>query len=45
MRRPNAFHIGGVSFRILDRDGRPPEAHEPGLRDTVLVRSRRGMLA
>jgi FtsP/CotA-like multicopper oxidase with cupredoxin domain len=35
MRTPHAFHIDGVSFRILDRDGRPPEAHEPGLKDAV----------
>ncbi len=31
------FHIHGVQFRTLDRDGRPPLPHEGGLKDTVLV--------
>jgi blue copper oxidase len=31
------FHIHGVQFRTLDRDGRPPLPHERGLKDTVLV--------
>ena len=31
------FHIHGVQFRTLDRDGRPPLPHERGLKDTVMV--------
>jgi FtsP/CotA-like multicopper oxidase with cupredoxin domain len=31
------FHIHDTQFRILDRDGRPPQAGEQGLKDTVLV--------
>lgn len=31
------FHIHNVQFRILDRSGRPPEAAEMGLKDTVMV--------
>jgi FtsP/CotA-like multicopper oxidase with cupredoxin domain len=31
------FHIHGVQFRVLDRDGEPPLPHENGLKDTVLV--------
>ena len=31
------FHIHGVQFRTLDRDGQPPLPHERGLKDTVLV--------
>jgi FtsP/CotA-like multicopper oxidase with cupredoxin domain len=31
------FHIHDIQFRIIDRDGAPPEAYEQGLKDTVLV--------
>jgi FtsP/CotA-like multicopper oxidase with cupredoxin domain len=31
------FHIHDTHFRILERDGRPPQAGEQGLKDTVLV--------
>jgi bilirubin oxidase len=31
------FHIHGVQFRILDRDGRPPDESERGWKDTVVV--------
>ena len=31
------FHIHDVQFRILDRDGRAPDAAEQGLKDTVVV--------
>jgi blue copper oxidase len=31
------FHIHEVQFRVLDRDGAPPQPHEQGLKDTVLV--------
>ena len=31
------FHIQGASFRILNLDGAPPQAHQSGLKDTVLV--------
>lgn len=31
------FHIHDIQFRVLDRDGRPAEPHERGLKDTVLV--------
>ncbi len=33
------FHIHDVQFRILDRNGRPPQPAEQGLKDTVLVHS------
>ncbi|MCF6302878.1 MAG: multicopper oxidase domain-containing protein [Devosiaceae bacterium] len=36
-RMAHPFHIHNTQFRILDRDGRPPEPHEDGLKDTVLV--------
>ena len=32
------FHVHGVQFQILDRDGMPPPATEAGQKDTVLVR-------
>jgi len=31
------FHIHGVQFLILDRNGKPPSDHERGRKDTVLV--------
>jgi FtsP/CotA-like multicopper oxidase with cupredoxin domain len=31
------FHIYGIQFRILDRDGEPSLPHDQGLKDTVLV--------
>ncbi|ASP29181.1 oxidase [Qipengyuania flava] len=31
------FHIHDVQFRILDRNGRSPDAAEQGLKDTVVV--------
>ena len=31
------FHIHDVQFRILDRNGRAPDAAEQGLKDTVVV--------
>jgi blue copper oxidase len=31
------FHIHDVQFRVLDRAGAPPQPHEQGLKDTVLV--------
>ena len=31
------FHIHDVQFRVLDRDGAPPQPHEQGLKDTVLI--------
>ena len=31
------FHIHGVQFRILDRNGNPAPPHEEGWKDTVLV--------
>lgn len=34
---PHPFHIHGMQFRVLDRDGEPPLPHERGLKDTVLV--------
>lgn len=36
---PHPFHIHDIQFRVLDRDGKPPRAHEQGLKDTVLVES------
>lgn len=34
---PHPFHVHGVQFRILSRNGTPPEAYETGWKDTVLV--------
>lgn len=31
------FHIHGVQFQVLDRDGNPPPANEAGWKDTVLI--------
>ncbi|PAV30759.1 copper oxidase [Virgibacillus profundi] len=31
------FHIHGVQFQVLDRDGNPPPANESGWKDTVLL--------
>lgn len=31
------FHVHGVQFRILDRDGKPPPDNERGWKDTVAV--------
>lgn len=36
---PHPFHIHDIQFRVLDRDGAPPQPHEQGLKDTVLVES------
>lgn len=33
------IHIHNTQFRILDRDGKSPQANEQGLKDTVLVYS------
>jgi len=35
----HTFHIHGIQFRVLDRDGAPPPSNEQGLKDTVLVDS------
>jgi FtsP/CotA-like multicopper oxidase with cupredoxin domain len=37
---PHPFHVHDVQFRILDRNGKPPAAHESGLKDTVLLSPR-----
>lgn len=34
---PHPFHIHDITFLILDRNGKPPAAHEQGWKDTVLV--------
>ncbi len=34
---PHPFHVHNVQFQVLDRNGRPPYAHERGLKDTILV--------
>lgn len=31
------FHLHGVQFQVLDRDGNPPPENESGWKDTVLV--------
>jgi FtsP/CotA-like multicopper oxidase with cupredoxin domain len=36
---PHPFHIHDIQFRVLDRDGAPPQPYEQGLKDTVLVES------
>ncbi|MBF9000998.1 multicopper oxidase CueO [Vibrio nitrifigilis] len=33
------FHVHGTQFRILSENGRPPEPHRQGWKDTVLVNS------
>ncbi len=33
------FHLHGVQFQVLDRDGNPPSAKEAGWKDVVLVHS------
>ncbi len=37
---PHSFHTHLVQFRVLDRNGQPPPAHEAGLKDTVSVQPR-----
>lgn len=37
MDQPHPFHIHGVHFEVLRRDGRPPGVPDAGRRDTVLV--------
>jgi len=34
---PHPFHIHDVQFRIIDRNGAPPQPGETGLKDTVIV--------
>ena len=34
---PHPFHVHGVQFRILSRNGSPPEDYEAGWKDTILV--------
>ncbi len=34
---PHPFHLHGVQFQVLDRDGNPPPANESGWKDTILV--------
>ncbi|MBC5637275.1 multicopper oxidase domain-containing protein [Ornithinibacillus sp. BX22] len=31
------FHLHGVQFQVIDRDGNPPPANETGWKDTILV--------
>ncbi|MFC0302150.1 multicopper oxidase family protein [Virgibacillus soli] len=31
------FHMHGVQFQVLDRDGNPPPANESGWKDTILI--------
>lgn len=33
------FHVHGVQFQILDRDGNPPPVNETGWKDTIFVNS------
>lgn len=37
MSMPHSMHLHDVQFQILDRNGQPPEAHELGYKDTVLI--------
>jgi FtsP/CotA-like multicopper oxidase with cupredoxin domain len=37
MQMVHSMHLHDVQFQILDRDGRRPEPHEHGRKDTVLV--------
>jgi blue copper oxidase len=34
---PHPFHLHGVQFQVLDRDGNPPPENEAGWKDTILV--------
>ncbi len=34
---PHPFHIHGVHFQVLDRNGQTPPANEQGWKDTVLI--------
>ncbi len=34
---PHPFHVHGVQFRIIERDGKTPPLNEQGWKDTVLV--------
>lgn len=34
---PHPFHVHGLQFRILSRNGNPPAAYEAGWKDTILV--------
>ncbi|GGA74543.1 multicopper oxidase family protein [Ornithinibacillus halotolerans] len=34
---PHPFHLHGVQFQVLDRDGNPPAENETGWKDTILV--------
>lgn len=34
---PHPFHMHGIQFQVLDRDGNPPPANESGWKDTILV--------
>jgi FtsP/CotA-like multicopper oxidase with cupredoxin domain len=36
-RQPHNFHVHNVQFRVLSRDGRPPDPAFAGLKDTVYV--------
>lgn len=36
---PHPFHIHDVQFRILDRNGKPPNPGERGSKDTVVINS------
>ncbi len=34
---PHPFHVHGVQFRIIERNGRTPAPNERGWKDTVMV--------
>ena len=34
---PHPFHVHGVQFQIIERNGQPPPLNERGWKDTVLV--------
>lgn len=34
---PHPFHVHGVQFRVLSENGRPPQAHNTGWKDVLLV--------
>ena len=33
----HSFHVHGIHFQVLDRNGQPPPANEQGWKDTVLI--------
>jgi FtsP/CotA-like multicopper oxidase with cupredoxin domain len=37
MNLPHSFHVHDIQFQVVSRNGIPPELHESGWKDTILV--------